>query len=84
MATTINEVARAIETYLRTYETRNAKPVDVQVRASGDDVDVIKVWVDLGPASVEADDWGTTAEAAIAKDVAGASAFRIQVRVEKL
>lgn len=80
----INEVVRAIETFLRGYESRNAKPVDIQVRASGDDVDVIKVWVDLGPASVEAEDWGTAAEAAILKDVPGASAYRIQVRVEKL
>lgn len=81
---TINDVARAIEAFLRTYEARNAKAIDVQVRASGDDVDVIKVWVDIGPAAADAEDWATTAEAAIRKDVPGAAAFRLQVRVEKL
>jgi hypothetical protein len=80
----INEVVIAIEAYVATLALRGTKPVDLQVRASGDDVDVIKVWVDLGPSSVDAADWATACEAAIKQTVPGATAFRIQVRAEKL
>ncbi len=80
----INEVVVAVQAYVAKLELRGAKPVDVQARASGDDLDVIKVWADLGPASTETTDWSDAAEAAILKDVPGASEFRIQVRVEKL
>ncbi|MBA3542207.1 MAG: hypothetical protein H0T79_21510 [Deltaproteobacteria bacterium] len=79
----INEVVTTIESFLRSFSARGATAVSTQVRASGDDVDVIKVWVDLGPASAEIADWTTECEAALAK-IPGASEFDVQVRVEKL
>lgn len=39
----INEAATAIEAFLATYDGGAGKPVAVQVRPSGDDVDVIKI-----------------------------------------
>ena len=46
----INETVLAIEQFLLSYDGGPGKPVAVQVRPSGDDVDVIKIWIDLGPA----------------------------------
>lgn len=80
----INQVVTAIEAYLEKFTARGAKAVSFQARASGDDVDVIKIFVDLGPASVDEHDWAHACEAAIVKDVPGASAFRYHVRAEKL
>ena len=80
----INDAVIAIEGYVGKLALRGAKPVDLQVRASGDDVDVIKVWVDLGPSSVDPVDWATACEAAIKQAIPGAAAFRVQVRAEKL
>lgn len=80
----INETARAIETFLETYDGGNGKPIAVQVRPSGDDVDVIKVWIDLGPArrGVDPDAYERACAAAIKEAVPEAAAFRLQVRAE--
>jgi hypothetical protein len=77
----INEVVTAIEQLLATYDG-GAKPVSVQVRPSGDDVDVIKIWCDLGSANVDPDAWEKAAEAAIVKAIPDAKAYRLQVRAE--
>lgn len=79
----INETAAAIEDFVRAYRADDdVTPREVQVRPSGDDIDVIKVWVDLGAAAVDAETWARACEAAIAKTIPGASAFRVVVRAE--
>jgi hypothetical protein len=78
----INEVATAIEQMLAGYSGGGAKPVSVQVRPSGDDVDVIKIWCDLGSAQVDRHAWEQAAEAAIVKAIPDAKAYRLQVRAE--
>jgi hypothetical protein len=64
------------------YSGGGAKPVSVQVRPSGDDVDVIKIWCDLGTAQVDRHAWEHAAEAAIVKAIPDAKAYRLQVRAE--
>ena len=78
----INEAVTAIEAFLRTYEGGGAKVIATQVRPSGDDVDVIKIWCDLGSANVDPDAWEKAAEAAIVKAIPDAKAYRLQVRAE--
>jgi hypothetical protein len=55
--------------------------VAAQVRPSGDETDVIKVWVDLGGAA-HSKAWSAACEEAIRTAVPGAASFRIQVRAE--
>jgi hypothetical protein len=78
----INAVATAVETFVRGYRGSNVTAKDVQVRPSGDDIDVIKVWVDLGTTDLDPHAWATTCETAIKQAVAGATAFKIAVRAE--
>ena len=74
----INEVVSAIEKMLSTYEG----VVEAQVRPSGDDTDVIKIWVDLGDSTVDPVVWADTCERAIRHVIGDAAAFRLQVRAE--
>ena len=74
----INAAVTAIEEFLRTY----AGVVASQVRPSGDDVDVIKVWVDLGDVATDRRAWATACESAIRKAVPGAGEFRLQIYAE--
>jgi hypothetical protein len=79
----INEAAAAIEKFLLTYDGGSGKPVGVQVRPSGDDVDVIKVTVDLGSAKkVDTDAWERACAAAIREALPETQAYRLQVRAE--
>jgi hypothetical protein len=78
----INEAVTAIEDVLRTYDGGGKKPTSVQVRPSGDDLDVIKIWIDLGDSGADTDAWTTACEAAIRKAVPGAAAFKLQIRAE--
>jgi hypothetical protein len=78
----INQTAKDIEAFVRSYIAAGVAPKDVQVRPSGDDVDVIKVWIDLGTAKVDAQAWARECEAAIHQAVPGAAAFKVAVRVE--
>lgn len=80
----INLVSAAIDSFVRAYRADDSAPREVQVRPSGDDVDVIKVWVDLGPAKADHDAWATALEAAIQKSVPGAAHYRIVVRAESV
>lgn len=80
----INEAALAIETFLRTYDGGPGKPAEVQVRPSGDDVDVIKIWIDLGPAKrgVDPEAYERACRAAIREALPETTAFRLEVRAE--
>ena len=79
----INEAVAAIEKFLLTYDGGSGKPTAVQVRPSGDDVDVIKVWVDLGGAKkVDTDAWERACAAAIREALPETQAYRLQVRAE--
>jgi hypothetical protein len=80
----INLVAAAIDSFVRAYKADEATPREVQVRPSGDDVDVIKVWVDLGPTKVDHDAWATALEAAIGTNVPGAKDYSVVVRAESV
>ena len=68
MSLGINEAAAAVEAFLGTYEGRGGrKPVEVRAHPSGDDLNAIKVWVNLG-GSAEGDDleaWCADAEKAV-------------------
>lgn len=75
---TISEAVSAIEKVL----AATSGVVASQVRPSGDDVDVIKIWVDLGDAKVDADAWANKLEREIRVQVPGAAAFRLHVRAE--
>ncbi|HTL31619.1 MAG TPA: hypothetical protein VL326_00765 [Kofleriaceae bacterium] len=79
----INDAVAAIEKFLLTYDGGSGKPVAVQARPSGDDVDVIKVWVDLGNAKkIDTDAWERAAAAAIREAIPETQAFRLEVRAE--
>ena len=78
----INGAVSAIEAFVKQFESSGAKPVEVQVRPSGDDIDVIKVWVDLGTSKTDEHAWAQACEAAIKKNVKEAAAFRLNVRAE--
>lgn len=82
MTANINAIAARIEAFVRHYIAAGVAPKEVQVRPSGDDVDVIKVWIDLGPAKVDMQVWARECELAIKEHIAGASAFQLSVRVE--
>lgn len=75
---TINEAVTAIEQLLAS----TSVVVASQVRPSGDDVDVIKVWVDLGDSQLDPAAWARSFEAEIKKQVPGAAPYRLQVRAE--
>lgn len=80
----INETVLAIEKFLVTYDGGSGKPVAVQVRPSGDDVDVIKVWIDLGAAKkgVDPDAYERACAAAIREALPDSQVFRLEVRAE--
>ena len=75
---TINEACTAIEKVLASMRDVVAS----QVRPSGDDVDVIKVWVNLGEAKQDAAAWAKALESDLRKQVPGAAPYRLEVRAE--
>jgi len=82
VAADINKAALEVETFVRGYSAAGVTPTEVQVRPSGDDVDVIKVWIDLGTATADPKTWATECEAAIKQAVPSAASFQISVRCE--
>ncbi|MBA3453871.1 MAG: hypothetical protein H0T42_12320 [Deltaproteobacteria bacterium] len=82
MTADINTTATAIEAFVQHYIAAGVAPKEVQVRPSGDDLDVIKVWIDLGSAKVDVQAWARECEIAIEQHVPDAAAFQIAVRVE--
>ena len=75
----INEAVVAIEAFLRSYASGGVQVAGVEARPSGDDVDVIKIRLDVGDARVDRA-WTTACEEAIRAAVPEASGFRLQVR----
>jgi len=82
MAADINKTAVEVEAFVRSYSAAGVTATDVQVRPSGDEVDVIKVWIDLGTATADPKAWAKECEAAIKKSVPSAASFQISVRAE--
>ncbi|MBA3464869.1 MAG: hypothetical protein H0T46_33355 [Deltaproteobacteria bacterium] len=78
----INRAVSAIDAFVKTFESSGAKPVEVQVRPSGDDVNCIKIWVDLGSSKVDTGAWAKALEAAVKKSVSDASGFELAIRAE--
>ena len=83
MTTDINATATAIEAFVQHYIAAGVAPREVQVRPSGDEVDVIKVWIDLGAnAKVDVQAWAHDLKIAIRQNIADSAAFELSVRVE--
>lgn len=78
----INRAVAAIDTFVKTFTSSGATATEVQVRPSGDDVDVIKVWADLGSSKVDTAAWAKALEAAIKASVPDARGFTLAVRAE--
>ena len=78
----INEAVVAIEKFLLTYDGGSGKPTSVQVRPSGDDINTIKIHVDVSAARVDAAAWERAAAAAIREALPDTQAFQLEVRVE--
>lgn len=79
----INEAVIAIEKFLQTYDGGSGKPASVQVRPSGDDIDVIKIYVDLGEGKrVNTDAWEKACAAAVREALPETQAFKLEVRAE--
>jgi hypothetical protein len=68
MAANINTASEEVDRFLQSYKGRQGRtPVEVRSHPSGDDMNAIKVWVNLGSAA-ESDDlhaWCADAETAI-------------------
>jgi hypothetical protein len=81
---TINEAVVAIDEFLRTYDGGSGRPVELQVRPSGDDVDVIKIWIDLGAArrGLDRDAYERACAAAIREALPATQAFRLMILAE--
>jgi hypothetical protein len=78
----INGAVSAIEAFVKGFAFSGATPVEVQVRPSGDDIDVIKIWVDVGSAKVDTEAYAEALEAGVKKNVKEAAAFKLSVRAE--
>jgi hypothetical protein len=82
---TINDAVVAVDSFLERYSGPGGlRPVDRRVLPSAEDADIIKVWIDLGPAgtSADLDAWASACEAAILAGVAEAATWRLKVKVE--
>jgi hypothetical protein len=80
----INDAVEAIERFLATYDGGAGKPAAVQVRPSGDNIDEIKIWIDLGAKKrgVEPDAYERACAAAIREALPQLSSFKLDVRAE--
>jgi hypothetical protein len=74
----------AIERFLLTYDGGIGKPTAVRVRPSGDDIDEIKVWIDLGPKKrgLDPDAYERACAAAIREALPQVAPFKLDVRAE--
>ena len=84
----INRTAEAIDVFLKGYKGRGGRgPVETRVNPSGDDMQAIKVWVNLG-ADAESDDleaWCADAEAAIRKGMgADVEPYTLEMRADSI
>jgi hypothetical protein len=80
----INDAVEAIASFLATYDGGTGKPTAVQVRPSGDNIDEIKIWIDLGAKKrgVEPDAYERACAAAIREALPQLSPFKLDVRAE--
>lgn len=88
MPTTINDAAAAVDQFLQGYAGRGGrKPTEVRSHPSGDDMDAIKVWVNLG-AAADGDDldaWCADAEQAIRAALGDqVAAYRLELRADAI
>jgi hypothetical protein len=82
---TINDAVIAVDTFLERYSGPGGlRPVERRVQPSAEDVDVIKIWIDLGPAgtSADLDEWASACDAAIQAGVPAAASWKLKVKVE--
>jgi hypothetical protein len=78
----INEAVAAIEKFLLTYDGGTGQPAAVQVHPSGDDINEIKIRVELGGATVDTDAWEAACAEAIRRALPDTHPFRLHVRAE--
>lgn len=78
----INRAALAIEAFVKKFTSTGATASEIQVRPSGDDVNVIKVWVDLADGATDPTGWAKKLEAAIVANVPEAKGWKLSVRAE--
>jgi hypothetical protein len=83
----INAAAVAVDRFLQGYDGGGRRPVETRVHPSGDDLNAIKVWVNLG-ADADADDleaWCEAAEQAIRAELGDDVArYRLEVRADAI
>lgn len=84
----INAAAEAVDRFLQGYQGRGGrKPTEVRSHPSGDDMNAIKVWVNLG-AAAENDDlaaWCSEAEAALKKALGDkVASYTIELRADAM
>jgi len=84
----INAAAEAVDRFLQGYQGAGGrKPVEVRSHPSGDDMNAIKVWVNLG-AAAEKDDlaaWCATAEEAIRAELGDQIAsYTLELRADAM
>jgi hypothetical protein len=83
----INVAAETIDKFLQGYTGKGGrKPTEVRSHPSGDDMNAIKIWVNLG-AAAEGDDlaaWCAEAEAAIKQAHPGAAKFTLELRADAM
>jgi hypothetical protein len=78
----INRAVAAVETFVKAFTSSGATATEIQVRPSGDDVDVIKIWADLGASKVDTAAWAKALEAALKTSVPEAKGFTLAIRAE--
>jgi hypothetical protein len=79
----INDAVVAIEKFLLTYDGGSGMPALVQVRPSGDDINTIKIYVDLGEGKrLNTDAYERACAAAIREALPDTQAFQLEVRAE--
>jgi len=83
----INRASEAIDKFLQGYTGKGGrKPTEVRSHPSGDDMNAIKIWVNLG-AAAENDDltaWCAEAEAAIRKAHPDIEKFTLELRADAM
>ena len=83
----INVASETIDKFLQGYTGRGGrKPAEVRAHPSGDDMNAIKIWVNLG-AAAESDDltaWCADAEAAIRKAHPDTGKYTLELRADAM
>jgi hypothetical protein len=84
----INAAAEAVDRFLQGYQGRGGrKATEVRSHPSGDDMNAIKVWVNLGPTAGQDDlaGWCVDAEAAIRKALGDqVASYTLELRADAM